>query len=53
MSLFGKIVKIAVNVATLPIDAAKDVITLGGVSSKGRFEPYLMEKLEKIKEDAE
>jgi hypothetical protein len=51
MSLFGKVVRTAVNVATLPVSVAKDVVTLGGVTRpKGS---YLVEKLQKIKDEAE
>lgn len=52
MSLFGKIVRTAVNVATLPVAVAQDVVTLGGVSS-GRREPYIVSKLKQIKDEAE
>lgn len=52
MGLFGKIVATAINVATLPVDVAKDIVTLGGVSSKGRFESYVGEKLKQIKDEA-
>ena len=50
--MFGKIVATAINVATLPVAVAKDVVTLGGVSTKGEFEPYLVEKLKQIKDEA-
>jgi hypothetical protein len=53
MGLFGKIVKTAVNVAVLPVAVAKDVLTLGGTSTKGEFRPYTTEQLEKIKEEAD
>jgi len=53
MSLFGKIVRTAVNVAMLPVEAAKDVVTLGGVSTKGEFEPYMKERLQQLKDEAE
>jgi len=52
MSLFGKIVRTAVNVATLPVAVVKDVITLGGAGTDRR-ESYTKEKLEQIKEEAE
>lgn len=52
MSLFGKIIATAINVATLPIDVVKDVVTLGGISTKGEFSPYLAEKLKQIKDEA-
>jgi hypothetical protein len=52
MGLFGKIVKTAVNVATLPVAVAKDVVTLGGVSTDQK-QPYTAQKLQQIKDDAE
>jgi len=30
MGLLGKIIKTGIDIATLPIDAVKDVVTLGG-----------------------
>lgn len=51
MSLFGRIVRTAVNTALLPVAVAKDVITLGGVSTS--HEPYTAEQLKKIKDEAE
>jgi hypothetical protein len=52
MSLFGKLVRTAVNVATLPVAVAKDVVTLGGASTDQR-EPYTVAKLKQIKDEAE
>lgn len=52
MKLFGQIVRTVVNVVQLPVDAIKDIGTLGGVCTKGEFEPYLKERLEKIARDA-
>jgi hypothetical protein len=52
MGLFGKIVATAVNVATIPVAVVKDVFTLGGISTKGEFSPYIAEKLKQIKDDA-
>lgn len=52
MSLFGKLVNTVVNVATLPVAIAKDVITLGGVGTDRR-ESYTEEKLEQIKREAQ
>lgn len=51
MSLFGRIVRTAVNTALLPVAVAKDIITLGGVSTS--HEPYTAEQLKKIKDEAE
>jgi len=52
MSLFGKIVKTAVNVAVLPIAIMKDVYTLGGTVTE-QDKPYTAQQLEKIKEEAD
>lgn len=49
MSLFGKLVATAVNVATLPLAVAKDVVTLGNV---GNGRPFVEQKLQQIKDDA-
>jgi hypothetical protein len=52
MGLFGKLVATAINVATLPVAVAKDIVTLGGVSTKGEFDPYLVDNLKQIKDEA-
>jgi hypothetical protein len=52
MSLFGKVVKLVVNVAAIPIEVAKDVVTLGGISTEQR-KPYTAQRIEKLVEDAE
>lgn len=52
MSLFGKIVRTTINVATLPVAVVQDVLTLGGVMT-GQEVPYTEQKLEQIKEEAE
>jgi hypothetical protein len=52
MGLFGKIVATVVNVATLPVAVVKDVVTLGGVASDQR-EPYIVQKLKQIKDEAQ
>lgn len=51
MGLFGKLVATAINVATLPVAVAKDVVTLGGVSTENG-ESYVVEKLKQIKEES-
>ena len=51
MGLFGKIVATVINVATIPVAVAKDVVTLGGVATDRR-EPYIVEKLKQIKDEA-
>lgn len=48
-SLFGKIVATAINVAALPVAAAKDVFTLGNC---GRT-PYTVQKIQQIKDEAD
>lgn len=52
MKLFGQIVATVVNTVALPFEVAKDVFTLGGVCTKGRLEPYTVERLNKLIEDA-
>lgn len=52
MSLFGAIVRTAVNVVTLPVAVAKDVLTLGGTVTE-QTKPYTVQKLEQIKEEAD
>jgi len=52
MKLFGQIIRTVVNTAMLPAAAAKDVFTLGGTITKGKFETYTAEQIEKIKEEA-
>lgn len=52
MSLFGKIVKTAINVGIgLPVAIVKDVVTMGNVGSNSG--PYTPRQLEKIKEEAD
>lgn len=52
MSLFGRIIRTTVNVATLPVAIVKDVYTFGGIATDQR-ECYTAQKLEQIKEEAE
>lgn len=52
MSLFGRVVRTAVNTALLPVAVVQDVFTLGGVSRETP-KSYIVEQLEKIKEEAE
>ena len=52
MSLFGALVKKVVNVATLPVAVAKDVITLGGTIDD-QAKSHTAQKLEQIKEEAD
>lgn len=51
MSLFGKLVKTVVNVATLPVAVVKDVVTLGNVASGN--DTYTEQKLQQIKKEAD
>lgn len=50
MSLFGRLVSTAVNVATLPVAVTKDVFTLGGLSTENGS--YIIQKLKQIKDEA-
>lgn len=52
MSMFGKVVKLAVNVAAIPIELSKDAITLGGVSTEQKTS-YTRKRIEKLVEDAD
>lgn len=52
MSLFGRIVRTAVNVAVLPVAVVKDVVTIGGTLNDKR-KPYTTKQLERIKDEAE
>ena len=52
MGLFSALVKIGVDVVTLPIDIVKDIVTIGGISTE-QHKPYTLQKLDQIKEDAE
>lgn len=52
MSLFGKIVRLGVNVVLTPVAVAHDVLSLGGaIDNNGKS--HTIEHLEKIAEDAE
>lgn len=56
MSLFGAIIKTAVNVVTLPVDVALDVLTfLPDATGENRNAPgsRVKDKIETIKEDAD
>lgn len=52
MKLFGQIVRTVINTATLPLEVAKDVVTLGGVCT-GEDKTYTRKQLEKIAEEAQ
>jgi hypothetical protein len=53
VSLFGKVVRTVVNTATLPVAVVKDVFTLGGVSRPYGEGSYIVEQLQKIKDEAD
>lgn len=48
--MFGKLLKSAVDVVTLPVSAAVDVVTLGG-AIVDRDEPYTVSKVKRISKD--
>lgn len=52
MGLFSALTKITIDVVTLPVAIAKDVVTLGGTITD-QSKPYTAQKLDEIKEDAE
>lgn len=52
MSLFGKIVKTAVNVVAIPVEVLRDAGTLGGVATE-QSKPYTIQRIEKLREDAD
>lgn len=51
MGLFGALVRTAVNVVTLPVAVAQDVLTMGGeLSDNG--EPHILTALRRLKDEA-
>lgn len=52
MSIFGKLLKTTFDVATLPVDMAKDFMTLGG-AVQDRPRTYTGDKLREIGKDLE
>jgi hypothetical protein len=52
MSIFGSLLKTAVDVVTLPIDIVKDAATLGG-TLEGKTETYTGKKLKRLDDDIE
>ena len=52
MSLFGAIIRTAVNVVAIPVAVAKDVITLGAKAADDG-ESYTAEAIEKLKDEAD
>lgn len=51
MSIFGAIVRTVTNVALLPVDAVKDVLTLGGTLTED--ESALERRVRRIKAEAD
>lgn len=52
MSFFGALVRTVVNVATLPVAVAKDIVTLGN-SYNGEDMTATERKLKQIKDEAD
>lgn len=52
MGLFGKLVATAINVATLPVAVAKDVVTMGGISTRSG-KSAIVQKLQQIKDESQ
>ena len=48
--MFGKLLKAAVGIVTLPVDIAADFLTLGGAINE-KPEPYTSAKLKRIYRD--
>ena len=51
MRLFGQLVRTIVNVVALPVEVARDVLTLGGIATDQR-EPYTIQRLQQLKDEA-
>lgn len=49
MGLFGKIVKLGMDVVTTPIAVVSDIVTLGGAATETESE--IKKKAEQVKED--
>lgn len=52
MGIFGKITQGLIDTALIPVDVAKDVVTLGGVTTD-QDDPYTLEKARKLKKKLE
>lgn len=52
MSIFGKLLKTAVDVATLPVAAAADIVTLGGELTNRR-NTYTGDNARRVVDDLE
>lgn len=53
MGLFGALVRTVVNVASLPVAVAADVVTLGGVANDRDKGSYTLEAFERLKREAD
>lgn len=49
--MFAKLISVVVDVATIPVSAAADVVTLGG-ALVDRDEPYTVTKAKRLGNDA-
>jgi len=49
MGLFGKMLKLGMDIVEAPVSVVKDVVTLGGALTDKK--PYTMSKLEDIQDD--
>lgn len=52
MGIFGDILKTGFDIATSPIEVAKDAVTLGGILTD-EDEPYSVKRLKQIGKDLE
>jgi hypothetical protein len=52
MSFLKKLTKTAIDIATTPLAVASDIATLGGLLTD-QDDPYTVQKLRQLKEDAE
>jgi hypothetical protein len=51
MGLFGKLLKATFDVVTLPVDIAKDVVTMGGALNDSGS--AVIKKLQRLEDDGE
>lgn len=52
MGLFSKLAKLAIHTATIPVDAVRDIVTLGGAITD-KDQPYLVDKVDKMLDDVD
>jgi len=50
MGLFGKLIKLSLDVVETPIAVVKDVVTLGGAIND-KNQPYTLDKIEDISDN--